>query len=280
VPDPFFKDFKMKSHTPKKSLGQNFLINQNVQQRIIAACDLKPADIVLEIGPGKGALTRLIAPHVKKVIAVEKDTQLAAELKLQFYDSNVTIIHEDILKYSFDGLPDHIKIIGNLPYNIATPIIEKVLTYGKKFYVFYMTVQLEYGQRMAAKPSTKSYGSWSCFTQYYADIQMLFKVGRAAFYPVPKVQSCFLRLDIPRKVRLEVQDEKLFFKIIRSAFNQRRKTIMNSLSSLCDKTQLAEILESLEINTKFRAENLALEDYARITHAMLDYESFSHPLNQ
>ncbi len=254
----------MKKCIPKKSLGQNFLINQNVQQRMVASCDLSPTDVVLEIGPGKGALTRLIAPRVKKVFAVEKDNQLASELQNQFVDSNVTIINEDILKYSFDVLPDHIKVIGNLPYNIATLIIERFLTYAQKFTVFYMTVQLEYGQRMVAKSSTKSYGSWSCFTQYHADIQMLFKIGRAAFYPVPKVQSCFLRLGIPRKVKLEVWNEELFFKIIRSAFNQRRKTVLNSLSGICNKKQLENIFQKAGIDARARAENLSLEDYVKI----------------
>jgi len=257
------------THIPKKSLGQNFLINPNVQRRIITSCDLKPADIVLEIGPGKGALTQHIAPLVQQVFAVEKDAQLIPMLNQQFKNSNVTITHDDFLKYSFDSLPDNVKVIGNLPYNIATPIIERVLMNRQKFHALYMTVQLEYGQRIVAKPSTKAYGSLSCFVQYFGDVKMLFKIGRTAFNPVPKVQSCFLKLDISQKPRITINNEKFFFKVVQTAFQQRRKTIVNSLASLCPKIEITEILKTLKINKQLRAENLCLEDYARLAKSIL-----------
>ncbi len=258
----------MKNCHPKKSLGQNFLINENVRQRIIASCDLKPTDIVLEIGPGKGALTDLIAPRVKKIIAVEKDIQLVKELKIRFSNSNVTIINKDILEYSFDELPEEVKVIGNLPYNIATPIIQKVLNYGRKFYIFYLTVQWEYGQRMVAQPSTKSYGSWSCFVQYHTDAQMLFKIGRASFFPVPKVQSCFLQLKIPKKIAFDVNNEQLLFQIIRQAFHQRRKNILNSLAIFGHKSFLENVFKQIGIDGQWRAENLSLENYVYIANIL------------
>ena len=253
---------------PKKSLGQNFLVNPGIVRRIIDACDLKPTDTVLEIGPGKGALTHFFSEHVANVIAIEKDGQLAEQLKKTFKNTHVNIVAADILKYPFDKLPDDVKIIGNLPYNIATPIIEKVLENRKKFRVFFLTVQLEYGQRIAAKPNSKSYGSFSCFVQYYPDPKILFKIGNSSFRPVPKVQSCFLRLDLSKEPKYKVDDEAFLFRIIRGCFGQRRKTIANSLSVVLDKGMISDLLETLNIDPKLRAENLDLEEYVRISNAV------------
>lgn len=252
--------------SPKKSLGQNFLINPAIIKRIIASCDLKPTDTILEIGPGKGALTHTISQHVESVIAIEKDNHLAGQLKQEFANTNVHIIHADILEHSFDTLPDNVKIIGNLPYNIATQIIEKVLNYRKKIYAFYMTVQLEYGQRVAAKPDNKSYGSFSCFVQYYADAKILFKIKNSAFQPIPKVQSCFLHLSMLKEPKYKAENENRLFGIIRACFGQRRKTIQNSLSSILDKNETPNLLQTLNINPKLRAENLSLEEYVRISN--------------
>ncbi len=253
---------------PKKSLGQNFLVHPGIVRRIIEACDLQPTDIVLEIGPGKGALTYLLSDHVKHVIAIEKDNQLAQQLKESFEGTNVDVIHADILKYPFKDLPDNVKIVGNLPYNIATPIIEKVLKHREQFHAFYMTVQLEYGQRITAQPNTKSYGSFSCFVQYYANPKILFKIKNSAFQPIPKVQSCFLRLDLPKKLKYKVNDERFLFTVIRASFGQRRKTIENSLSGILEKKKVSAILETLKIDPKLRAENLTLKDYIHISNTI------------
>lgn len=258
---------------PKRSLGQNFLINPNIVERIIASCDLKPTGTVLEIGPGKGALTHSFSECSQKVIAVEKDDHLAARLSETFKNTNVSIIHADILKYSFDELPDNIKIIGNLPYNIATPIIEKVLDCREKFRAFYMTVQLEYGQRINARPNSKSYGSFSCFVQYYADTKILFKIKNSSFQPVPKVQSCFLKLEPLKSPRHKAQDEKCLFRIIRSCFGQRRKMIENALSTIVHKEKARELLKISDIDPKLRAENISLEKYVRISNMAVKEEA-------
>lgn len=252
--------------TPKKSLGQNFLVNTNVAERIVDACHLEPDDTVLEIGPGKGALTRNLAQQCKNVLAIEKDKVLAEQLKMDFINSNVCVMNDDILEYPFDKLPNNIKIIGNLPYNIATPIIKKIIEYRKKFEKLYITVQLEYGQRIVAKPNTKSYGSFSCFVQYYMDPEILFKIRNSAFQPIPKVQSCFLRLDLLKQPRQKADNENFLFNMIRSCFEQRRKMISNSLGGTFDKEKIPRILEILKIDPKLRAENLSLEDYIRITN--------------
>ncbi len=250
---------------PKKSLGQNFLVNPNIVQRIITSCDLKPTDIVLEIGPGKGALTHGLSQQVKSIVAIEKDQLLADQLKKDFANTNVHIVHADILNHPFQKLPGSIKVIGNLPYNVVTPIIEKILDHRKKFCTFYLTVQLEYGQRLAAQPNSKSYGSFSCFVQYYADPKILFKISNSAFRPIPKVQSCFLRLNLLKKPKFKASNEDFLFKVIRACFGQRRKTIQNSLSGvMTDRKKIPCLLEALNIDPKLRAENLSLEDYVRI----------------
>ena len=264
----------MKSERAKKSLGQNFLINPRIRQRIIQACELSKDDVVLEIGPGKGALTCAIAPCVKAVFAIEKDDRLAQRLQEQFSGTNVTVIHADVLKYPFDLLPDGMKVIGNLPYNITTPIIEKIFQHQWKFPVFYMTVQLEYGNRMIAGPDSKNYGSLSCFVQYHADAKRIFRIPNTAFRPVPKVQSCFICLRIRKKPEYSV-DADLLFKVIRACFNQRRKIIMNSLARVIPKEKLAGVLHAAGIDPCVRAEELGLADYARLTGKIKDFDGES-----
>ncbi len=235
-----------------------------MRDRIIEACDLRKDDLVLEIGPGTGLLTQTIAEKVSKVFAVEKDDRLARNLKERWDGTNVCVIHADVLAYPFEELPGSIKVIGNLPYNIATPILEKVFRWRRKFDVFYMTVQWEYGSRMAAGPHSKEYGSLSCFVQYYADVKRLFKIPPAAFRPPPKVQSCFLRLDMKERLPLSAGSEEWLFKVIRTCFNQRRKMIQNSLSSLLPKKGIDAILQGLHIDSRLRAEDISLEDYVRL----------------
>jgi len=254
---------------PKKRLGQNFLIDLNIKRKIIASCHLKPDETVLEIGPGTGVLTFELAAKVKKLIAIEKDKDLSQILSEKFHDSNVKIIHHDILKYSFQSLPNNLKIIGNLPYHIVSPIIKKVLTYRHKFQSFYFMTQLEQGRRLVAQPNSKEYGSLSCAVQYFAEVEKLFQIKPTAFYPKPKVQSVFLHLQIKRQPELKAINENLLFQIIKNAFNQRRKTILNSLSTIISKEFLIDLLKECKIDPKARAENLKLKDYVLISN-MLD----------
>lgn len=255
------------SFTPKKSLGQNFLINPNVAKRIVDACQLKPSDSVLEIGPGKGALTDELSRQCQNILAIEKDKILAKQLSDDFENTNVTIIHEDILKYPFDTLPNNIKIIGNLPYNIVTPIIKKIISSKENVGEIFITVQLEYGQRLVAKPNTKSYGAFSCFVQYHTDAKILFKIRNSSFQPIPKVQSCFCHLKLLKKPKYQVTNKDFLFRIIHSCFEQRRKTIQNSLAGAIHKKNIPDLLKTLKINPKLRAENLGLEEYVQISNA-------------
>ena len=250
--------------TPRKQLGQNFLIDPNIKYKIVTACELNPGDVVLEIGAGWGALTKEIASKVKQVIAIETDKKLYQALGKTLQDSSVKLIHADFLKFSLTELPRGVKVIGNLPYYITSPILEKILNHRQYFDSVYITVQKEVGVRMVAAVNTKAYSAFSCFIQYYTQPKMLFKIRNTSFKPVPKVDSCFMSLKIKQNLPLSDAKEKKLFEIIRHAFGQRRKTIMNTLSPLSGKERLGYILRHLNIDPQKRAENLSLADYLEL----------------
>lgn len=282
---------------PKKQLGQHFLMDPYITGKIISACQLKPDDIVLEIGPGLGVLTRKIASQVKQVIAIETDRSLCEELKRETVNSNIGVIHADFLKYDIEQLQNVIlrndfcdegslinrdsspyglrmtrvkklKVIGNLPYYISSPIITKLLDHRQYFSSIFITVQLEFGERLRARIHTKDYGALSCFVQYFAEVKMLFKIKNSAFKPVPKVDSCFMRIIPQVNLPFKADDETLFFKIIRQAFQQRRKNLPNTLSGLIERERLYPILESLKIDPKSRPENLSVKDFVGLSNAV------------
>ncbi len=244
-------------YIPKKNLGQHFLTDKHMQQKIVQACDLNNEDIVVEIGPGQGALTRLMAPLVKRLICVETDRDLIEPLR----QMSLETVHADFLKWDMGHLPDGVKIIGNIPYYISTPIIEKLIKDRKKISTAFLTVQLEFGQRLTAKAGDgKVYGSLSCFAQYYSDIKMLFKIKNTCFRPAPKVDSCFLRIE-PRPYGGEPAEEQFLFKLIQTAFQQRRKTIVNALKGLRGQKELENSLRTLDISPNARPEELSLSNY-------------------
>ncbi|MBP6920009.1 MAG: ribosomal RNA small subunit methyltransferase A [Candidatus Omnitrophica bacterium] len=260
---------------PKKSLGQNFLQDPNIRRKIIAACDLSERDTVLEIGPGQGALTELIAPKVKRLIAVEVDRALSAELSGRFQgDPRVTVINADFLKYDLSAVsipPSHkLKVVGNIPYYITSPIIEHLVSFRNRISAIYLTVQKEFGQRVVAQPGSEHYGAFSCFVQYYSEPKIEFVIRRGCFYPQPKVESCFLKLAVRPKPAVSITDEELFFRIIRASFQQRRKQIRNCLKNIVSGGALADIFASAGIDPHIRSEKLGLSDFARIADALPD----------
>ncbi len=251
----------------RKDLGQHFLTNGAVKDRILTACSLWSEDVVLEIGPGRGALTAGIAAAVKHLHAVEADRRLAELLKSQPPARNLTVWPADFLKFDLSQIPDVTKIIGNLPYNVASPIIEKILISPHPARLIFFTVQLEFAQRLTALPGNKSYGSLTCFVQYHADAEILFKIPGAAFSPKPKVTSALVRL-VKRPPPVQVDDEKKLFQVIRAAFSRRRKKIHNSLSSLGERAMVIEALRRAGIHADARAEDLSLQDFSRIDRAI------------
>lgn len=260
----------------KKGFGQNFLIDSNILDNIADAAGITEEDTVLEIGPGFGALTQVVAERAKKVIALEIDTKLIPILEdtLSGYD-NVEIINMDVLKCDIeklsreknDGKP--FRVVANLPYYITTPIIMDLLE--KKNAVKSMTVmvQKEVAERMQAVPKTGDYGALSIAVQFYADANIDMIVQPSCFMPRPKVASAVITLNIRENPPVNMYDRELFFKVVKCAFGQRRKTLLNTLCNQggfgFSKDEMTEIINSAGLNEKVRGEAMSIEEFARLS---------------
>lgn len=258
-----------------KSLGQNFLIDDSVLRDIVLGAEVTKEDFVIEIGPGVGTLTKELLKKAKKVLAIELDSDLIPILQeeLKEYD-NFEIINKDVLKVDFRELikdEDSVKLVANLPYYVTTPIIASLLKEKYKFKSLTIMIQKEVGERIAAEPNNKDYGSLSLLVQYYCDVRTIRKVSPASFIPKPKVDSIVVRLDKLDKPRVEVKDEELFFKIIRASFNMRRKTLWNGLKSLgLDKSIIEKAFENSGIDSKRRGETLSIEEFGNLANSIKD----------
>lgn len=249
---------------PRKGLGQNFLIDKNVQEKIISACNVQKTDMVLEIGPGTGAITGLLLDKARKVMAVEIDRELCEALSEKFSSrKNFELHNQDILKVDLSKYR-RLKVIANIPYYISTPIIAHLFQFRKQIEAVYLTLQKELAWRLTAPPGNKDYGAFSCFVQFYSKPSILFPIKRSSFWPRPKVDSAFVELEILLQPAVKVQDEAFFFKIIRLAFNQRRKLLKNSLSRIFPEADILACLKELGLNQNVRAEDLSLSDFAAI----------------
>ena len=261
---------------PLKRLGENYLIDGNIKDKIISEIDPSKDDLILEIGPGLGALTIDLAGSGAAITAVEKDRKAAAILKDLVDDKfpNLNIINGDILEFDLKKFArDRIKVAGNLPYYIPTPIIEYLLERKALISKAIIMVQNEVALRLTAKAGAEDYGSLSCYVQYHAKVERVYTVKRRCFYPAPDVDSAILRMEMLRSPSVKVRDEKLLFTIIRGAFNQRRKSIINSLSreAVLDisKEELAAILNGVGIDPAARPETLSLADFAKIADSTI-----------
>lgn len=249
---------------PKKRLGQNFLTDKNIQNKIIEHSELKETETVLEIGPGRGELTRLLLEKAKKVIAVEIDKELCKLLREKFAAyNNLELINADILTLDLSGFGKP-KVIANLPYYISTPAIIHILKYRKNIEMAYLTLQKELAKRMSASAGTKDYGAFSCLAQFYTQPKLLFPIKNSSFWPKPKVDSCFVELKMLPEPKVAVKNETFFFKLIRLAFNQRRKLLKNSLARLFPQSKISDCLKAIGLKQKIRAEELSLSDFARL----------------
>ncbi len=253
-------------HRARKRFGQNFLRDTGIIDRIHRAVRPQPDDAVVEIGPGQGALTEQLASCGAELTLVELDRDLVAILEKQLArHSHVNIIQADALKTDFGALhPDKaLRIIGNLPYNISTPLIFHLLSFHGRIRDMHFMLQKEVVDRLAAVPGSKAYGRLSLMTQYYCEVEALFDVPPEAFSPRPKVQSAVVRLTPHATLPLLADDVAHLQAVLRSAFNQRRKTLRNALKQIATSEQL----EAAGINPGARPETLALEDYVRIANA-------------
>lgn len=264
----------------QKRYGQNFLIDTRVLEKIIAASGITKDDMVLEVGPGIGTMTQYLCESARKVIAVEIDKNLIPILTndtLAEYH-NVTVINEDILKLDInelvakenDGRP--IKVVANLPYYITTPIIMGLFESHVPIESITIMVQKEVADRMQSGPGTKDYGALSLAVQYYAKPEIIANVPPNCFMPRPNVGSAVIRLARHEKVPVQVDDEKLMFKIIRAAFNQRRKTLQNSINNSPElslsKEQVVNALDAMGLSQTIRGEALSLEQFAKLTNLL------------
>lgn len=270
----------------RKSLGQNFLVDLNIIKKILDSAALTPDDLVVEIGPGLGALTAQAAQSAGKVLAVEVDRGLLPVLAETLEGTgDVEVIEGDALKTDFDRLVEEktgrvfgrggkkYKLIANLPYYITSPLLMHLLLNRFNFSNAIVMVQLEVAERLAAEPGTKQYGSLSVAVQYFTESKILFKVPRAVFFPVPEVDSAVVRLSPRALPAVAVQDEVTFFKLIRAAFGQRRKTLLNSLHGsglVLDKRFWLGVLERCGIDASRRGETLTLAEFASLTESYLD----------
>ena len=258
-----------------KSLGQNFLIDDNVIDKIIDGARVKEGDKVIEVGPGIGTLTREMAKRAEKVVAVEIDKNLIPILKETLADfDNTEVVNEDILKVDINKLVDEklsggpVKLIANLPYYITTPIVMKFLEEDIPVTDIVVMVQKEVADRMNAVPSTKDYGALSVAVQYYCDTEIVAKAPRPMFIPQPKVDSTVIGLHIREEKKYKADNEQLFFKTVKAAFGQRRKTLLNSLSSMgvLDKAKIKEVLAEAGTDEKRRGETLSIEEFANLSN--------------
>lgn len=259
----------------KKSFGQNFLIDSHVIEKIIRAAEIGPEDNVLEIGPGIGTLTQYLAEAAGRVVAVEIDEKLIPVLgeTLAEYD-NVEVINQDILKCDvdsiFEGRP--FKVVANLPYYITTPIIMGLLEGKSHFDSLTVMIQKEVADRMKAGPGTKDYGALSLAVQYYAEPYLAANVPPNCFMPRPAVGSAVIRLKRRDTPAVAVKDEKLLFKLIRAAFMERRKTLLNAVKNSQEldipKERVEEVLTDLGIDTRIRGEALSLQQFALLADSL------------
>lgn len=262
--------------TAQKRYGQNFLIDSNILEKIVSAAGIGKDDTVLEIGPGIGTLTQYLCENAQKVIAVEIDRQMipVLEYTLSDYD-NVRIINEDVLKLDLCTLigeesPERpIKVVANLPYYITTPIIMELLEMDVPVESITVMIQKEVAERMQEGPGSKDYGALSLAVQYYSNAEIKTIVSPNCFIPRPNVESAVIKLEKYEKCPVEVKDSKLMFRIIKGAFEQRRKTLTNALSHSSayrtDKDEIVKALDQMGKNPNIRGEELTLEDFARLS---------------
>lgn len=248
-----------------KSLGQNFLVDKNFVDKIVAAADAS-GENVIEIGPGIGTITYEMAKVAKKVVAIEIDDSLIPIIEENMAEfDNFDLIHEDILKADLEKIVaeefagESFKVVSNLPYYITTPIIEKLVTSNLPCKDMTIMVQKEVADRMLATEKDKEYSSLSVFVKYYSDAKKVTNVPKSVFMPQPKIDSTVLKLEL-RKYTDDVDEAKLF-SLIHAGFNKRRKTILNSLSDVVEKDKLRLAFEKLGIKDNLRAENLSLDDF-------------------
>ena len=260
-----------------KSLGQNFLVDTNILQKIVDSADIQEKDIVIEIGTGIGTLTRELAKRAKKVYAIEIDKNLIPIVKETTSNyNNIDFVNMDFLEVVLEDLIQEkdrkIKVIANIPYYITTPIIMKCLESSLDISTILLMIQKEVADRLSAEPSTKAYGSLSVAVQYYSDVEFVGKVSKSCFYPQPKVDSGIVKLSKKHEY-IFVRDRELFSQVVKSAFAKRRKTISNSMIEFSEQFTKDNVMKALGksgTDAKRRGETLTVEEFAHLSNCMFE----------
>jgi 16S rRNA (adenine1518-N6/adenine1519-N6)-dimethyltransferase len=259
--------FSAENARPSKSLGQNFITDKRVIERIVSGAEITSGDEVLEIGPGLGALTFALARKAARVVAVEKDARLAERLRAFLPEwPNVELVCGDALDVDFGALYKgrRLKVAANLPYSVSSPILVRLLRARELFSALVLMLQLEVGERISSPPGGKEYGSLSVLIQTYFDVRMLFRVHPSSFWPAPKVDSVVLKLTPLPEPRVPIADEAAYERILRAAFSSRRKMLGNSLGSAFKKGAADRILAAAGVDRTRRAETLSVEEFGAI----------------
>jgi 16S rRNA (adenine1518-N6/adenine1519-N6)-dimethyltransferase len=263
---------------PRKKLGQSFLLDENIIRNIAAVANISSEDIVVEMGAGIGVLTEKIAQRARKVIAVELDRDLAGLLKEKLGQYNNIEIHcSDILKFDFQSIAQRhnskVKVVGNVPYNISSPVIFHLLSYRAVITDFTLMLQKEVVERLVSLPDNKTYGVPSVLLQMYAEVEKIFDVPATCFYPRPKVESAVIRGDFRERPLVFLEDEEFFSRLVKAAFAQRRKMLMNNLKKAkllegLSGADLKEALDAAGIDGKRRAETLAISEFGHLSNIL------------
>lgn len=258
---------------PRKRFSQNFLVNLKAAKRIVDYLELESDEIVLEIGPGKGVLTQFLLEKAAKVYGVELDRDLCSHLKVKFKDKgNFEIINQDILKFDLKKVAQKegkLKVIGNIPYQITSPILEYLIQNRQFIDLVILTVQKEVAKRICAKPGTPDWSPLSIGIQLFSNPEVLFILKPNSFFPAPKIDSAVIKLKFLSKPKAEVEFP-LFTDLVKAIFSQRRKTLLNSLSKNLDlnKDELQAILKEVKIDSKRRGETLNLEELGKLARTI------------
>jgi len=260
---------------PKKRLGQHFLVDRNILNKVVRTAEVGKEDVVVEVGPGLGEMTLALARLAKQVIAVEIDPQLVEILKKKLADCpNVEVVKSDILKLDFrsffrkEGHP--VKVVANLPYQISTPLLFRFIEAKEVFSTLTLMLQREVAERMVASPGGKEYGPLSIFVQLFLDVSIRFFIKSSAFFPPPKIESAVAHMAWKEKPVLDEKDEKWFKSVVRASFSHRRKTLANALkhSELPLPESIASRMEKIQIDPRRRPETLTTEEFIRLAEAL------------
>lgn len=251
---------RVRAHKARRRFGQNFLVDRRIVADLLAAIDLRPGDRVVEIGPGLGALTEPMLEQLETLDAIEIDRDLVAELAARFHSHRLRIHQGDALRFEFCSLGTGLRVVGNLPYNISSPLLFHLAEAAECLRDCHLMLQREVVDRIVAEPGGKQYGRLSVMLQYRFRAARLLRIPAGAFRPVPKVESAFLRLVPHRPPALQVADQRVFAAVVAKAFNQRRKTLRNALRELIT----ADEISALKIEPGTRAETLPIEAFVRL----------------